>query len=295
MDVARAVAEVGGDPALDEGAVDLPLLVVDLLDDPDPAGDGDLVPDRRRLDDGAQLLGTGPDGVLDVLLEDRVELVVVDDPLPGQAHDQAPVLRQVDVVDLQQVAQEQAVVILGDPVKTGQGQDPGGQLGGGHLAAGGQGAHGLVVEQAVGQALRPGRLHKPLLDIELDQGNALDQEPGDHLRQHGPRLRVVLPHDEPHLGRVAPPAGPAHPLQKARHREGGVDLEGPLQAADVDPQLQGRGRADAHERVVVLHLLLCALPVGGGQIAVVDEEALRLVHGLAVLTQALADRLALLS
>ena len=159
---------------------------------------------------------------------------------------------------------------------------------------GGQRAHGLVIEEAVGQTVQARRLHKALFNVELHQSDALDQIPGDAVGQHGPGLLVILPHHKPHLRGIAPTSGAAHALQEAGDGEGRVDLKGPLQAADVNAQLQrGRG-ADAHEGVVVLHLLLGALPVGGGEIAVVDEEAVGLVIDLAVLPQLLADGLAFL-
>ena len=71
-------------------------------------------------------------------------------------------------------------------------------------------------------------------------------------------------------------------------------MEGPLQPAYIDAKLQSRRGAYAHQRVVVLHLLLRALAIGRRQIAVVDQEALRLMVDLAVLPQALAHRFALL-
>ena len=86
MDVPGHVAEIGGDVPLDQGAVDLPPLVVHLLHHPDTARDGDFIPHGRRLDNGAQLLGAGPDRVLHVLLEHGVELVVVHNALPCKAH-----------------------------------------------------------------------------------------------------------------------------------------------------------------------------------------------------------------
>ena len=83
-----------------------PLFVVHFLHQPHPPGDGDLLPGGRRLHDGAQFLRTGPHRVLHVFLEHRIELVVVDDALPGQAYDQAAVLGLADVVDADQVAQQ---------------------------------------------------------------------------------------------------------------------------------------------------------------------------------------------
>ena len=148
--------------------------MVDLFHHPDPPGDGDLVPDRRRLDDRPQLFRTGPDRILDVFLEDRVELVVVHHPLSGKTHNQPAVFRPAQMVDLDEVPQQQPVILLGDPVETVERQHPRRQLARGHLPAGGEGAHRLVVKEAVGEPAGPGRLDKPLLDIELDERNPLD-------------------------------------------------------------------------------------------------------------------------
>ena len=151
-----------------------------------------------------------------------------------------------------------------------------------------------MVEKAVGQAVRPGRLHEALLNIELHQGDALDEIPGDHIRQHGVRLRVILPHDKPHLRGLSPSAGAAHALQKARDGEGRVHMKGALEPADVDAQLQRRRGADGEKGIIVLHVLLRALPVGGREVAVVDEKAVRLMPRLAVLPELLADSLTFL-
>jgi hypothetical protein len=74
--------------------------------------------------------------------------------------------------------------------------------------------HGLVVEQAEGQAVQTGGLHPTVLEVELDQRDPLDQLPRDRLRQHRARLGLVLAHDEPHLGRLASPPRPAESLQE---------------------------------------------------------------------------------
>ena len=146
-----------------------------------------------------------------------------------------------------------------------------------------------MIEKAVGQAVQTGRLHKALLNIQLHEGNALDQIPGNAVGQHGARLRVILTHDEPHLRGIAPASRAAHALQKAGDSEGRVDMKCPLQPPDIDAQLQRGGRAHAHVGVVVFHLVLGALPVGGGEVSVVDEKAVGLVVDLAVCPQLLAD------
>ena len=117
VDIARHIAEVGGDIALDQGAEELTALVIDFLHHPDAPRDGDLVADRWGLDDGAQLLGAGTDRVFHVLLEHGVELVVVHDPLARQAQDQSAVFRATHVVDFQQMPQQQTVILLRDPMK----------------------------------------------------------------------------------------------------------------------------------------------------------------------------------
>ena len=183
MDVSRDVAEIGGDIALDQRAVHLAPAVIDLLDHPDASRDRNLLSCGRRLDDRAELLAAGAHGVFEILLKDGVEFIVVDDPLACDAEDQAAVLGAVDVVGLQQIAKQNAVIVLCDTVKDRQGQHARGKLRGGHLAAGREGAHGLVIQQAERQLFRPRRLDKALLDIELHQRDALNQIPRYHLGQ----------------------------------------------------------------------------------------------------------------
>ena len=105
MDISRHIAEISRDIAFYQRAVNFPLFVIHLLDDPDAAGDRYFVPRRRGLDDRTQFLGSGMNLVLDVLLKDRVELVVIRDPLSCDPYHQPAVLRAVDMVDLQQVPQ----------------------------------------------------------------------------------------------------------------------------------------------------------------------------------------------
>ena len=151
-----------------------------------------------------------------------------------------------------------------------------------------------MIEQAEGKPVQPGRLHPAFLQIELDQGDALQQLPGNGGGQHGPDLRLVLPDDKPHFRRKLPPSGAAHALQKGGHRPGGVDLKGPFQTADVDAQLQRGGGHGGHILGIVLHDLLRRFPVGGGEVAVVDQEPVRLVHAFAVLPQGGGNGLAFL-
>ena len=123
----------------------------------------------------------------------------------------------------------------------------------------------------------------------------MDQKPRDQFRQHSSRFGVVLTHDKPHLARVASAACPAHALQETGHRKRRVDLECSLQLSDIDAEFQRRRRAYRHQRIIILHLLFRALSVGRREISVMDEKALRLVSGFAVLPQVLAYRLTFLS
>ena len=252
-----------------------------------PAGGGfTIVPSSERLAAHRELL---------VLLEHGVELEGVRDALPGEPHDEAAALGELDMVRLDQMAQKDAQVVGGDPVEVGQGEHPSGEFGGGELAAAGEGRHHLVVEQAVGEPVEPGRLDPLVLAVQLHERDALQQLPRYGLREHRARLGLLLAHHEVHLGREVAPTGAAHALQERRDGEGGVDLEGALEPADVDAQLERRGRHGRERHFLVAHQLLGGLAEGGGQVAVVDEEAVGLAPRLAVLAQHGADRLGLLA
>ena len=295
VDVARALAEVRRDLSLDLRDVHEATLVVDVVDHPDVAGDGELLPHRRRHDDRSQLLALGANGVLLALDEDAVEAVVVGHALAREAHDEATGLGALDVLVLDEVAKQRPVVVLADVGEGRQREDAASQLGGRELPLGGERRHGLVVEQAVAQAARVGRLDPAVLDVELDERDALEKLPGDGLGHHGARLGRVLAHDEPHLGgRPAPPRA-THALQEARDGEGGVELEGTLQLADVDAQLERGGGAGGEGDLLVAHEVLGRLAEARREVAVVDEEAVGLAVVLAVAAQGGRDRLALLA
>ena len=93
VDVSGALAKVGGHAPLYLRDVEQAPLVVDLLHKPDVSRDGDLLAWWGRGAEGAQLLRVAADGVLHALLEDGIELVIVCDPLAGEAHDEAAGLR----------------------------------------------------------------------------------------------------------------------------------------------------------------------------------------------------------
>ena len=252
---------------------------------PDMPRNGQLLPHRGRRDHRTQLLGLAADGVFLAFLEHAVELEGVDDPFPCQPYDQAALLRLLNVVCGDEMPEQHPVVLLRDPVEVMQPQHPVGQRPGGQLAAGGQGGHGLMIQEAKGKPVQPGRLHPPLLQIQLHQGNALQKLPGNGGGQHGPHLRLVLPDDKPHFRRKLPPAGAPHTLQERRYRPWRVNLKRPLQPADVNAQLQRRGGHRGHVLGIVLHDALRRLPIGGGKVAVMDEETVGFVVQLAVMAQ----------
>ena len=111
VDVARAVAEIRRHLPLHLGAVHEVPLVIHLVDHPHVPRDGDLLTRRRRHHDRADLLRIRPHRVLLVLLEHGVELKIVDDALAREAHDESAALGDLDMVDLNEVTQQHAIVI----------------------------------------------------------------------------------------------------------------------------------------------------------------------------------------
>ena len=95
-----------------------------------------------------------------------------------------------------------------------------------------------MAEQAVGEAIEARGLHPVLFSVKLYERYPLEELPGDGLGQERTGLGLVLPHDEPHLGRTLPAPRATHALQEARDGERCVNLERPLQPANVHSQLQ---------------------------------------------------------
>ena len=116
---------------------------------------------------------------------------------------------------LEQVAEKNAEVVGRHAMEVGEREHAARELGRGELALPGERGERLVAEQAVGQAVQVGWLDPALLSIELDERDALQQLPRDSLRQERAGLRLLLAHDEPHLGRRPAPARASHALQEA--------------------------------------------------------------------------------
>ena len=176
------------------------------------ACDGDAFAGRWRIDDRAQLGRFAANGKLLVLLEHGVELKVVDDALAREAHDEPAALGDLDVVDLNEAAQQHAVVIGGDAVEIAEREHALGKFGRRELAGAGERRHGLVIEQTVGEPIELGRLNPLFLAIELYECDALQKLPGNGLGHHRARLGLLLAHDKPHLGRKIAAARTPHAL-----------------------------------------------------------------------------------
>ena len=138
------------------------------------------------------------------------------------------------MVDLEQVEEQGAEVVLRNIAEGRQRQDTRSQLGRQHLATRRQRGHRLMIEQTVGQSAFVRRLDPPILQIELHNSNALEQLPGDRLREQGTRLRVILTHDEPHFGRCSPATRTPHALEEGGNGGGGIDLESAFKPTDVN-------------------------------------------------------------
>ena len=257
--------------------------------------DGDALACRGRVHDRTEFGRFAAHRVLLVLLEHGVELERVGGALARDSHDEAAALRLLDLVGLEQMMQQAAQVVGAHAVEVREREHALRELGGHELAARGKRRHHLMIEQAVGQAVKLWGLHPTLFAVELYERDALQELPRDGLGQHRARLGLLLAHDEVHLGRQVAAAGAAHALQKRADGERRIDLEGALKAADVDAQLE-RGGGDGREcELVVAHGLFGRFAKRGGEIAVVDQKAVGLAHSLAVLAQHRADALGLLA
>ena len=117
MQVAGTLAEIGGDAALHLLTVDQAALVVNIQHLPDMSRNGQLLPHGRRRTHRPQLLRLAADGVFLAFLKHTVELEGVDDPLPRQPHNQAALLRLLNVVCGDEMPEQHPVVLLGDSVK----------------------------------------------------------------------------------------------------------------------------------------------------------------------------------
>ena len=105
------------------------------------------------------------------------------------------------MVDLDEVAQQHAIVIGRDAMEITEREHALGKFGRCELAGAGKRRHGLVIEQAVGEPIELGRLNPFFLAIELYKRDALQELPRNGLGHHRARLGLLFAHDKPHLGR----------------------------------------------------------------------------------------------
>ena len=249
------------------------------------SGDGDALTGRRRIDDRAQLGRLAANGELLVFLEHGVELKVVDDALARETHDEPAALGDLDMVDLNEVTQQHAIVIGRDAMEIAECEHALGKLCRREFAGAGKRRHSLVVEQAVGESIELGRLDPLFLAIELYERDALQELPRNGLGHHRARLGFLLAHDKPHLGRKIAAPRAAHSLQKGADGKRRVDLKRTLQTADIDTEFQRRGGNGRLCLFLVAHKLFCRLTQRCRKIAVMDEETVGLVSTFAVAAQ----------
>ena len=138
VNVARAVAKVCRHAALDLRGKDGVTLPVHFFDNPAVPCDGDALARWWRIDDRAQLGRFAANGKLLVFLEHGVELKVVDDALAREAHDEPASLGGLDMVDLDEVAQQHAIVIGRDAVEVAEREHALGKFGRRELAGAGE-------------------------------------------------------------------------------------------------------------------------------------------------------------
>ena len=156
---------------------------VDFQHFPSAPRQGQPIADDRLGNHAADRLGVSLDGVFLGVGESGVELEVVNNPFGSHADNQAVFLRALQMVKLHPVAQNLAEVILGQRSKGWQSQ---------HLLRQGrrrqftgrqQNAQGLLVEQTEGKLHRLDGFNPFFLQVELDDGDRLEQLPRQLFRQ----------------------------------------------------------------------------------------------------------------
>ena len=86
-------------------------LGVDFFDFPHASCNGDFFAGRRRLHQRAKLLTVSTNGIFFVFLKDRVELEAGGDPLSGESDDETAAFSALNLIRVQKVQQERAVVL----------------------------------------------------------------------------------------------------------------------------------------------------------------------------------------
>ena len=118
---------------------------VDFLHKPHMAGNGQALSRRRRQHHSAKLLRITANRKLLVVLEHRIELEGIGDALPCKTHNQAPRFRCLDLIGLEKMMEQHAIVIEADAMEIRQGKHTFGKLCRSKLTATCQRCHCLVV------------------------------------------------------------------------------------------------------------------------------------------------------
>ena len=163
------------------------------------------------------------------------------------------------MVDVNEVTQQHAIVIGRDAMEIAEREHALGKLCWREFSGAGEGRHGLVIEQTVGESIELGRLDPLFLAIELYERDALEELPGNGLGHHRARFGLFLAHDKPHLGRKITASRAPHALQKGADGKRRVNLERTLQATDIDAKLKRRGGDGCLCLFLVAHELLGGL------------------------------------
>ena len=258
--------------SLDGMDVDEPMGNIQLLHLPHTARQGEPIPHRGCGGDGADLVGTRADGEILRVLEYGEEFEAGSQFFTSQAHDQFLFFRHLQKFLVDHGFEQQPILILGDMGKGRQGQHPLTQRHGSQGSTRCQNGDGLLEQETERTLSEDRRLNKPILNIQLYDGNRLEKFPGDQMGQGRVWQRLLFAEHHHHLRGIFPTAASPQPLQKGRYGVGRAQLDHPLQLADVDAQFHGHRGAGHRLDLLILHLGLRLLPDGGGQIAVVDEE-----------------------
>ena len=215
MDISGDITKVCRDLAFYQRAVYRLVFMIHFIDGPDTTGNGNLVTDWRRFDNGSQLLGIRAYRIFYILLEDSIELIVIYNTLTGKTRDQTSGFRPVNMICCDQMPQQDAVIILTDRFETVQCQHSGRQFSRRHFTVGRKRAHCLMIQKTVRVTSGAWGFYKPLFQIQLYQGDALDQIPGNEISDHCPGCGMILPHDKPHFRWISPASGSSHTLQES--------------------------------------------------------------------------------
>ncbi len=124
MQIPGTFPEVGRHLAFDHFAVNHVTLPIHLQHSPHMTGNSNFLAGRRRCHHSTQFLRIAAYRIFLIFLEHPVELEGTDHPLPGQAYDQASLLRPFNVIFGDQILEQDLIIFLADPVEIAEPQHP---------------------------------------------------------------------------------------------------------------------------------------------------------------------------